>query len=927
MKKFLKITFIILAVLAVLIVAVPFVFQGKIVKIAKEQINKNINARADFDKLHLSLIKSFPNVSISLKSFYIAGLDEFEKDTLLKFNSLDITVDLISAVKMENIRIRKIIIDKPRVFAHVLPSGKVNWDITKPATGEETDTSAGEYNTKIELKRFEIIDGELTYADDSSKLSASTKNLDFLLTGDLSQDFSKLDILASGNTINVVMDGIRYLKDASLKAKINVDADLKNSLYTLKENEISLNDLLFKFDGNVGMPNEEDINFDLKYGLAKADFKSILSLVPAIYMKDFEGLKASGKLQLNGYLKGTYNEKMMPNAGVKLLVQNAGFSYPGLPRSAENIQVDMDGFYDGRQMDNSTLDVNKFHAELGGNPVDLTLNIKTPESDMKVNGNLKCDLDLATVKDVIPLDSTVITGKIKAAIDMMGYMSYIEKEKYEKFKADGNLTVTDFRYRSPDLPKELRIIETSLSFTPKYAEVKSFNAVMGKSDFNLSGRVENYIPYLFKDETIKGDFILTSGVLDLNEFMEEPEGSVPEETDTVPMTVVEVPGNIDFKLVSRIDKLYYDKLELENTIGTITVKDSRVILDNIKTQTLDGSMLLNGEYNAKDIKNPAVDFGIQAVNIDIPLAYEAMNLLRQFAPIAKKMQGKVSIGFNFSSFLDETMMPRLSSVTGKGNLMANTVGLKSSDMFRSIGNALNTKFFDNMTFNALAVKFELRNGRVFIDPFETKVGKSVFLIAGEQGIDQTMDYGVNMTLPRTELGQAANTAITNLYSKASVAGLNITPSENINMSARITGTFKDPKVSLNLKDNVKQTTEAIKEEVTKAAKEEIDKRKEEARAAAKAEADKILQEAQKQADAIRKKADEGAAIVKKEAALNGDKMVKQAKDPISKRVAEEAAKKLNQEADEEAQKIIKEANAKANALMKEAQVKADKLLQ
>jgi hypothetical protein len=758
-------------------------------------------------------------------------------------------------------------------------------------------------------------------------MSASSKNFDFILTGDLSQDFSQLNILASTNMVNVVIDGIRFLKDASLKAKINVDADLKNSLYVLKENEISLNDLLLKVDGNIGMPNEEDINFDLKYGLARADFKSILSLIPAIYMKDFEGLKTNGKLQLTGYVKGTYNEKVMPDVGVKLLIQDAMFSYPGLPKSAKNIQVDMDGYYDGRQMDNSTLDVNKFHAELGGNPVDLTLNIKTPESDMMVNGNLKCDLDLATLKDVIPLDSTTITGKIKAAIDVMGYMSYIEKEEYEKFKADGNLTITDFHYSSPDLPKELRIIESSLSFSPKYTDVKSFNAVMGKSDFMLSGRVENYIPYLFRDETIKGDFIFTSGVLDLNEFLAEPEGTIPKENDTVPMTVVKVPGNIEFKMVSRIDKLYYDKLELDNTVGIIKIKDSRVILENLKTQTLDGSLQLNGEYNAKDIQNPEVDFGIQAVNIDIPLAFEALNMLRQFAPIAKKAQGKVSIGFTYSSFLDETMMPRLNSVTGKGNLVANTVGLKSSDMLRSVGNALNTKFFDNMTFNALAVKFEVRNGRVFIDPFETRVGKSSFLIAGDQGIDQTMNYGINMTLPRSELGQAANTAITNLYSKASAAGLNITPSENINMNAKITGTFKEPKVSLDLKDNVKQTTEAIKEELTQKAKEEIDKRKEEAKAATRAEVDKILQEAQKQADIIRKNSSDAAAIVKKEAALNGEKMIKQAKDPISKRVAEEAVKKLNQEANEEAQKIIKEADIKANALMKEAQTKANKLLQ
>ncbi len=928
MKKFLKILGILIAVLLLMIIVTPIVFRGKIVRIAKEQINKNINAKVDFEKLQLSLIRNFPYVSVSLKSLYVAGLDEFEKDTLLKFNSFNLSTDLISAIKMKNIRIKKIILDKPVVYAHVLPSGKVNWDIVKD-TGEEeeADTTAGELSTKIELKRFEIIDGAVAYADDSSNLSASLKNLDFVLTGDLSQDFSQLNIVASSDLINVVMEGIRYLRDASLKAKINLDADLKNSLYVLKENEVSLNDLLLKFDGSIGLPNDEDIDVNLKYGLANADFKSILSLVPAIYRKDFEGLKTSGKLQLEGFVKGIYNEKVTPSARIRLQVQDAMFSYPGLPKSADNIQVDLDGYYDGVQMDNSILDVNKFHVDLGGNAVDLTLNIKTPESDMMVNGNLKCNLDLATLKDVIPLDSTTLTGKINAAIDMMGYMSYFEKEEYEKFKADGNLTVTDLVYSSPDLPRDLSIIETSISFTPKYAEVKSFNAVMGKSDFELSGRVDNYIPYLFKDETIRGDFIFTSGVLDLNEFMTESAETITEETDTVPLSVVEVPGNIDFKLIAKIDKLYYDKLEIDNTIGTVKVKDSRVILENLKMNTLQGSIELNGEYNTKDIQNPAVDFGIKAINIDIPAAYEALDLLQQFAPIARKTQGKVSLGLIYSSFLDKTMMPKLSSVIGKGDLTASTIGLKSSDMFLAVGKLLNTKLFDNMVFNDLRIKFELRNGRVFIDPFETKMGKSVFIIAGDQGIDQTMNYTVNMALPRAELGQAANSAINGLYSKASATGLSITPSETMNINAKVTGIFKDPKINLDLKDNVKQTTQAIKDEVTQAAKEELDKRKEEAKAATRAEADKILNEARKQADEIMKKSREVAEIVKNEAASSGEKLVKQATNPIAKKAAEQAAKKLNEEAVEKADQIIKEGDAKADALMKEAQARADKLLQ
>ncbi len=929
MKKFFKISAIIILVLLALIIIVPFAFQGKIVKIAKEQINKNVNAKVDFEKLRISLVKSFPRLNVSMKSFYVAGIDEFEQDTLLKFRSLDISVDLISAIQMENIKIKKIILDQPVVYAHILPSGKANWDIAKEAPEEEEaeDTTAAEFKTKIELKRLEIIDADITYQDDSSKMSASLKNLDFLLTGDLSKDFTTLNINTSVQFINVVMDGIRYLKNASFGAKINVDADMKNSLYALKENEIALNDLLLKFDGSIGMPNETDMTIDLKYGLAKADFKSLLSLVPAIYMKGFEGMQAEGKLILDGYVKGTYNEKVMPDAAIKLLVENARFKYPELPKSADNIQIDIGAYYCGTHMDNSTLDINKFHVELGGNPVDLTLNVKTPESDMMVNGNLKCNLDLASLRDVIPLDSTTLTGKINASVDMMGYMSYIEKEQYDKFKADGNLSVKDFLYSSPDMPADLKITDLLLFFSPKYSEVKSFSAVMGKSDFKLSGKLENYIPYIFKDETVKGDFVFTSGVFDLNEFMTESTEPVTEETDTVPLSVVEVPQNIDFRLISRIDKLYYDKLAIENAIGTIKVKEGRVILENLKLNALDGTLQLNGEYNTKDIKNPAVDFGIQANNIDIPMAFEALSMLQQYAPIAGKAVGKVSVNFRYFSFLDETMMPKMNTITGKGNFTANTIGIKNAGIFQKIGKELNTKVFDNMVLTNLNVNFEIQNGKLIVEPFETRMGKSTILLGGQQSIDQTMDYTVSMSLPRAELGQGANTAINNLYNKASAGGLNITPSETVNLGAKVTGTFTDPKVRIDLKENLKQTTQAIKEEAIQTVKEEFDKKKEEAKAAARAEADKILQEAQKQADEVRRKAQESADIVRKEAAANADKMVKQAKDPISKRAAEQAAKKLKQEAEENAQKIIKEGDAKADGIMKTAQEKADKLLE
>jgi len=925
MKKFLKIGSIIILVILVALFVLPFAFQGKILNLAKQQINNSLNAKADFEKLSLSLFRNFPNVSVGLKNLYIAGIDDFKGDTLFSVQSFEVVVDLVSAIKMENIKIRRIFVDKPRVYARVLSDGRVNWDIMKDTATEPEDTTESDLNLKIELKKFAIKDAFIRYDDDEGKIYTTLSEVDFDMTGDLSQEITNLSIHSTTGLLNLVYDNIQYLTDASLTIDMDVKADLKNSLYTLNNNSVNLNDLVLKFDGSVGMPNEEDMVFDLKYGLDKTDFKSLLSLVPAIYTRDFGNVSASGLLKLNGTLAGTYNEKSMPDVSLVMVVENGMFKYPDLPKSADHIGIDVNLFFDGVQNDNSTVDINKFHVELGGNPVDMTMSIKTPVSDMHIDGSLNMDLDLATVNDVIPLDSTTISGEIKANLDFMGSLSDIEKENYEKVKADGSVLIKDFIYSSPDLPQNFKITGSSMTFSPRYLDISSFDAILGKSDFHVSGKLEDFIPYVFKDETIRGSFIFTSGVLDLNEFMTEEETSAAD-TDTIPLTLIEVPGNIDFKLVSRIDNMYYDKLKIENTIGTILVKDSRILLDRLKMNLLEGSMELSGEYSTANINNPMVDFDFTASSIDIPAAFEAFSTLQQFAPIARKAVGKVSIGMKYSSYLDQHMMPVLKSIVGKGNLKSGQIGLKSSTTFDKIGNALNTKAFNNMTISNVGIDFEIREGRLLVHPFETKLGGSTVMIGGDQGLDQTMNYTIGFAIPRKDLGAAANSAIDNLISKASTAGLKIDPVENLNIRAKVGGTFSDPKVGLDMNENSRQAKEEIKAQVVQAVKEQIDLKKEQAKAAAQAEIDKIMAEAQKQAESVRKKAADAADVLRNEANANAERLVSKAKDPISKRLAEEAAKKVRQEGEAGAQKIITEGDLKAESVLKAAKDQGDKLL-
>ena len=84
MKKGLKIAAITVGVIIILMLLLPFAFQGKIADIVKTEGNKMLNAQFDFKKLNISLFRNFPQASVTLEDFWLKGTGEFANDTLYK---------------------------------------------------------------------------------------------------------------------------------------------------------------------------------------------------------------------------------------------------------------------------------------------------------------------------------------------------------------------------------------------------------------------------------------------------------------------------------------------------------------------------------------------------------------------------------------------------------------------------------------------------------------------------------------------------------------------------------------------------------------------------------------------------------------------------------------------------------------------------
>ncbi len=935
MKKFLKWTGITFLILIVLLIALPFIFKGKLIELAKSEANKNLNAKVDFGDFDLSIFSSFPDFRFSIDNVSVVGSGDFEKDTLAFLKNLRLDVNLKSVISGDQIKVKEIVLTEPKINAIVLADGRANWDIAKPSTDTAKTVESGEPTKfKLSLKKFEISDAKITYNDMKGGMKAALENFDFNLSGDFTQDNFLLSILTEIEKLNLSMGGMDYAKNMHVKLKVDADADMPNMKFTLKENEFNFNELGLGIDGFIAMP-DSNINMDLKFLCKQTEFKNILSLIPAVYSKDFASVQTAGKLALNGFAKGTYNSTSLPAFGTHLEISQAMFKYPSLPKSVNNINIKLDVENPDGKPDNTKIDLEKLHLEMAGNPVDMMMQVRTPVSDPNLNGWVKGKVDLTSVKDFVPMEKTdEMSGVVTADVTMKGRMSSITNKKYEEFDAKGSITIDKMQYKTASLPYDVMINTMKLNFTPQFVELAGFDSKMGNSDIKANGKIENFMQYIFQDSLIKGTFALNSSLLDLNQLTASTStaAAAPAATETAAVaaaSVVEVPSNIDFVMNTNIGKVLYDKLDITNMIGEIIVRNARVSMTNLKMNLLDGSMMMSGYYDTKNKAKPQINYNMNISEFDIQKTAAAFVSIEKLVPIAKSATGKFSTTLNnFEGILKPDMSPDMNTLSGNGTLKTKSVVINEYPPFVKLDDALKLNKLKKVSIGDISLQYEFKDGRLHTKPFNTKIADIPVEISGSTGFDQTLDYKWNMELPTKLMGNQGQEMVQGWLNKAgSATGNAAKVPDKVKATALIGGTVTAPVVKLGLKDAMKD----VKNEVVNQVKEVIEQKKEEvikdAKAEASKQAEKILADAQKVADDIKTQGAKTAEDIRKQGNFAADSVTNSAKGPLEKLAAKKIAENLRKQSEQKAQKVTDESNVKADKVMTDAHVQADKLKQ
>ncbi len=598
----------------------------------------------------------------------------------------------------------------------------------------------------------------------------------------------------------------------------------------------------------------------------------------------------SGIIDADVHLKTNYSILASGDYDNALVEGNIGLS--GLELGVDN--------YPEIRIDNSTVNftpryisISESKMVLGRSDVrfegkvDNALAWFSPEKTTGVN--LTFSSKLIDANEWIIEESTEVeTQQARSPADMSTGEEYFDRYEISVKGEIGSLLYEDY---------QLNNMLINGLFSPNKLIINSFKANMGESDLVAKGEMYDLMDYVYGKGILSGQLDIYSRFLDLNPFMESSADSPDNETE-VAFEPFGIPADMSLTIQTKMDKVIYTNMNLTDLSGTISIAEITAALKNVSAKTMGGIISFDGAYNTTDPENPVFNMATAIKEMGFKNAYNTFNTFKAAAPIGAFLDGTFSTDLSFSGQLGKDLSPVYESINATGFIETINSAIKNYKPLQELSKQFNMPEFNQFNIENTKNWFEIKDGRVIVEPFDTKVKDIPLNISGSHLLSGGMDYQIKVNLPAKyttggAIGTVVQSAIGTLKNEAQKLGLPFKEPAFYNFHVSLSGTLADPKVGIRFTgtDGEKKVGDVAKEKVTETVKELKDTIRKEAEQKIK----ETKEEAAKKAEEMRRKIEEDAKKRAEEAKKKLEAEKKKAEEEAKKK-AEELKKKLEEEA-------------------------------
>ena len=327
---------------------------------------------------------------------------------------------------------------------------------------------------------------------------------------------------------------------------------------------------------------------------------------------------------------------------------------------------------------------------------------------------------------------------------------------------------------TPYFPLRNRITDVDVKFNADSLTVENFNYKVGKSNFNVKGKLKNIrstmmgrtrrpldLALIVRADSIdvnqlvgaaadglaySGDATglnsLDSTITDIDQMQQQMEASQNDGDTTLAAFVV--PRNIEAKIAVRSNNITFADMNFDKFDGNLFVHDGVINLNNLRAKTDVGAAEFNAMYASTDRRNIkfGMDLGLDKIRVGKLL--NMIPAIDSVMPLLQSVDGIIDADIATTANLDSVMNIDIPSLRAAEKLHGDRLVFMDAETFKKIAKMLRFKNRDRNMIDEMTVEMLVENSQMMLFPFMFNVDRYRLGVLGYNDLDLNFRYHISV---------------------------------------------------------------------------------------------------------------------------------------------------------------------------------------
>ena len=391
---------------------------------------------------------------------------------------------------------------------------------------------------------------------------------------------------------------------------------------------------------------------------------------------------------------------------------------------------------------------------------DMTIAIASPHGKVSVSprsGNpeqphINLLYNSGELKTVMGKNTAVI-NKISTDLDISN--DNTQKDIFLQWLVKGYVDINQGLITMSELTNPIEIPSVKMDFDPETFSIRESSMKIGKSDFQLTGNLNNVLSYFRGDSILRGKFNFVSNKTDVAQLMALTSGlgtydstSVNKQentsVDTVSTGPYMVPKKIDVILNANVKLATIGVDTATNIHGAVQVHDGILLLDGLTFDTPAARMQLTAMYRTPRKNHLFLGIDYHMMDVEISELLTMIPDIDSLMPMLRSFGGRGEFHIAAETYLDSLYNIKKSTLRGAASIQGNNLVLMDGQTFSEIAKTLRFNKKTQNKVDSLSAEFTIFRNEIDIYPFLIVMDKYKAVIAGRHNFDMTFDYHVSV---------------------------------------------------------------------------------------------------------------------------------------------------------------------------------------